>query len=147
MSEKEDKELMWKNLETLKQLRQKTRKIKSWLKPHHGINGTKHVGRLRKQVSKILKTTLNLEIKPDRIYPATGSYRTCRYHDVYRWEANGRDESGSIVSFGCFDTMTVFIKEYKDGFYIDDMELCLGEPLYGKRVDYIYKKEVVGREI
>lgn len=78
-------------------------------KPNHGKNGSRHIGRTRIAAAEILSKSLGEKVYPDDIQPATGSYRTCSYHDVYRWELFGR---GFIA--GCWETLTEFVRRSRE---------------------------------
>ena len=78
-------------------------------KPHRGRGGSPHIRRTRIATAAILSESLGEDIRPEDIQPATGSYRTCDYHDVYRWELFGR---GFIA--GCWDTLTDFVRRSRE---------------------------------
>jgi hypothetical protein len=92
-------------------------------KPHTGRGGSRHVGRTRIAAAKILSRGLGLQIDPEDIAPATGSYRTCQYHDVFRWELHRVD-----MWAGCWETLTNFVKQSRrlGGCHIKDGEIWPG---------------------
>jgi len=91
--------------------------------PHHGRNGSRHVGRLRIRAAKILSDHLGWEVFPDEIQPATGCWRTDIRFDVYRWELFTNKDRNKNMPFvaGCWESLTRFVKQAaKNGFHIDD---------------------------
>lgn len=78
-------------------------------------------GRTRVRLAKLLqasfpyKGTLALTWKPEKLYPATGAYRTNQMLDCWRWEGFGvhvrPDGSEQVVmEVGSYDTMTELVK-------------------------------------
>lgn len=104
--------------------------------PHHGRNGSRHIGKLRIKTAKILNDNFpDWDVRPEDIQPATGRWRTDWRMDVYRWELfsrlrqrNSHDGSELPVVCGCWDTLTVFVKEAsKTGCHVTkDMEIYCG---------------------
>jgi hypothetical protein len=88
-----------------------------------------HVGRLRIQAADILSKGFGFYVDPTDIKPVTGSYRTCPYHDVYRWELFTKKPDGIPVVCGCWETLTAFVKvAKKDGFHVTkDDEIHAGK--------------------
>jgi hypothetical protein len=75
------------------------------------MKNKRHIGRLRIRAAKILSENFpEWDVQPEDIRPATGSWRTCPYHDVYRWELYTRTKTGMPVVCGCWSTLTLFVK-------------------------------------
>lgn len=103
--------------------------------PHRGRNGTRHIGRLRTRAAEILTKGLGYRVDPSDIHPATGSWRTCPYHDVYRWELFTKNEHGHPVVGGCWLTLTRFVTAAaKTGCHIVDGEIWPGPDSEKKEV-------------
>lgn len=79
-------------------------------KPHHGRNGSRHVGRLRIAAAKILTKGLGFEVLPEHIQPATGRNRTDWRQDIYRFEVFTYNGKMPVV-VGCYWTLASFIKD------------------------------------
>lgn len=78
--------------------------------PHHGRNGTRHVGRLRIKAAEILNRNMpDWDVQPQDIKPATGAWRTNQTLDVFRWELFSRNKRGQPVVAGCWDSLTTFV--------------------------------------
>jgi hypothetical protein len=98
---------------------------------------TQHtIGKLRIRAAKILAANFpEWDVRPEDIKPVTGSYRTCSYHDVYRWELFTRKKKltsngGEFpVVCGCWLTLTDFVKAAaKDGCCVNrDSEIYPGK--------------------
>src|SRR5262245_17930167 len=70
-----------------------------------------HIGRLRIRAAALLaKAFPDWDVRPEDIVPASGSYRTCAYHDIYRWELFTRTRSGIPVVCGSWETLTEFVR-------------------------------------
>ena len=66
---------------------------------------------LKNRLCKKLMTAIpGIEVKPDDLVPATGSWRTNKSLDVYCWEGYYRDEDGIRRFFGSYQTMTELVK-------------------------------------
>ena len=88
-----------------------------------------HVGRLRVKAAEILRANFpDWDVRPEDVRPATGSYRTCIYHDVYRWELFTRTTAGLPVVVGCWDTLPRFVVEAgRRGCRCSDGEIYVGK--------------------
>lgn len=70
-----------------------------------------HIGRLRIRAAAILSAAFpEWDVRPEDIVPASGSYRTCIYHDVYRWELFTQTKTGLPVVCGSWETLTEFVR-------------------------------------
>lgn len=98
--------------------------------PHRGRGGTHHVGRVRIQAAEILSASLGYPVAPEDIHPATGAWRTDWRLDVYRWELYTKTATGMPVVAGCWDSLTVFVRESKKlgGCHLKDGEVHPGKP-------------------
>lgn len=80
--------------------------------PHHGRGGSRHVGRVRIKLAKILSDCLELNCEPEELKPSTGVYRSGGI-DCYAWEVFTKTKTGVIFVAGCFATMTECVKAGK----------------------------------
>jgi hypothetical protein len=78
--------------------------------PHHGRGGSRHIGRIRTRLAKIISRDLGIDCQPEHLRPATGSWRTDWRLDVYRWEVFARTKSGQPFVAGCWESMTDCVK-------------------------------------
>lgn len=70
-----------------------------------------HIGRVRIAAAKIIAANLpHLDIRPEDIQPASGSYRSNWRLDVYRWELFTRTKGGTPAVFGSWERLTDFVK-------------------------------------
>lgn len=75
--------------------------------PHHGRGGSRHVGRVRIRLSRIISECLGWDCEPEDLQPAGGRQRNnTTMSDGYAWEVFTSTQSGHIVVAGSFDTMT-----------------------------------------
>ena len=81
--------------------------------PHHGRGGSRHVGRIRIKLAKILSDSLDLDCQPEDLVPATGRGRTDRSLDLYAWEVFTKKKNGVGFVAGSFFTMTECVKAGK----------------------------------
>jgi hypothetical protein len=96
-------------------------------KPHHGRGGSMHVGRVRIAAAAILSDGLGFKVNPEDIKPIVGAYKSSLY-DVFRWELFATDGRGVPVVLGCWDTLTLFVREAKlYGFHVDDGTIHINE--------------------
>lgn len=77
-----------------------------------------HIGRLRIRAAAILGENFpEWDVYPEDISPATGRWRTDWRMDVYRWELFTRTKTDPKtgrnipVVVGCWDTLTLFVRE------------------------------------
>lgn len=84
-------------------------------KPHHGRGGSRHIGRTREKLAKILSECLGLDCDPSDLRPATGRNRTDRSLDIYCWEVFTKTKSGMVFVAGCWETMTECVQSGKVG--------------------------------
>lgn len=78
-----------------------------------------HVGRLRLEISKLLSEHFGFDIPAEDISPVTGFWL---HEDVYRWEVFSRRPGSELpIMLGCWETMTVFVRDAKRfGFVVDN---------------------------
>lgn len=92
-------------------------------RPHRGRGGSRHVGRLRVAAAELLSKGLGWEVYPEEIHPVTGSWRTCKLHDVCRWSlftCKDRNPNMPYVA-DCWESLTDFVRlAKKHGFHVDD---------------------------
>lgn len=81
--------------------------------PHHGRGGSKHIGRTRQRLAKILSECLELDCRPEDLKPATGRWRTDWRMDTYRWEVFTRTKAGMVFVAGCWESMSDCVKAGK----------------------------------
>lgn len=82
--------------------------------PHHGRGGSKHVGRIRIRLAKIISESLGIICKPEDLMPAGGRQRNnTTIYDGYAWEVFARHENGVTFWAGSFCTMTDCVKAGK----------------------------------
>lgn len=92
-----------------------------------GPGGSKHIGRTRRRVARILSEQLGHKVDPHDVRPTVGGTRTNKTHDVYLWEATLSRDHKMYQIVGCFKTMSDFVKGHKDGWYIEDGEIFMGK--------------------
>lgn len=83
---------------------------------------------LRDRAAGLLTTALGYDVDPDEISPALGG---CRSEDVYRWEVFTYNERDMPRIFGCWQTLTEFVRlGIKYGITVDhkDREVDANEP-------------------
>ncbi len=85
---------------------------------------------IRRRAAVILSKTLGWEVYSDEISPTQGFYRSNPLADIYRWELFTRDTNGLAQVYGCWETLTEFVREApKHGFYVLDGVIYLGDQL------------------
>lgn len=73
----------------------------------------REIGKLRRDLAKLLSRSLLVHIEPEEIIPVTGFWKQA---GVYRWEVYLPE--GKI---GCWETMSSFYREAKlNGFQVDN---------------------------
>ena len=78
--------------------------------PHHGRGGSKHVGRTRIKLAKIIGESLGIKCEPEELQPAGGRQRNnTTIYDGYAWEVFAYNDGRKFVA-GSFDTMTECVK-------------------------------------
>ncbi|MFZ9091905.1 MAG: hypothetical protein ACO3FE_17655 [Planctomycetaceae bacterium] len=87
--------------------------------PHHGRGGSKHVGRTRIKLAKIIGESLGIKCEPEELQPAGGRGRNnTTMYDQYAWEVFAYNDGRKFVA-GSFFTMTECVKagkvKLKDG--------------------------------
>jgi hypothetical protein len=99
--------------------------------PHHGRNGSRHIGRLRIAAAKILTEGLGFPVRPEEISPATGRNRTDWREDCYRWEVFTCNRNGVPKVYHCWDPLSRWVPIAKrEGFHVNrDCEICAGRKL------------------
>lgn len=102
------KDLDIKNIKALREIT--ARQLR---RPGTGPSGSRHVGRVRIAAAKIISESLGFEVKPEDIRPQTGSWRTCSYLDVYRWELYCYSRPGMPFVAGGWERLTEFVAKSK----------------------------------
>lgn len=90
---------------------------------NRGTGGSRHVGRLRVAAAKILSDGLGWEVYPEEIHPVTGSWRTCKHHDVCRWSLFTQQDRNPNMPYvaDCWESLTDFVRlAKKHGFHVSD---------------------------
>ena len=98
---------------------------------HHGRGGSHHVGRVRIAAAKLITKYTDLDVKPEDIQPATGSWRTDWRQDVYRWEVFTQTKLGLVWVGASWQRLTEFVKETQKAgccHYNGDREFYSGKP-------------------
>jgi len=81
--------------------------------PHHGRGGSKHVGRTRIKLAKIIGESLGIKCEPEELEPAGGRGRNnTTMYDQYAWEVFASNDGRTFVA-GSFFTMTECVKAGK----------------------------------
>ena len=78
--------------------------------PHHGRGGSRHIGRTRIRLAKILSECLGLNCEPEDLSPTQGRYRCDKTLDIYTWEVFTKTKSGIGFVAGSFSTMGDCVK-------------------------------------
>ena len=79
--------------------------------PHHGRGGSRHVGRLRIKLAKIITECLDVICEPEDLQPAGGRQRNnTTIYGGYAWEVFCATKTGLSFVAGSFSTMTECVK-------------------------------------